>query len=56
MTRPAPRQAHIAASCHVCMDARVIVGSLPCLPVTAPLRRLPCPRCRRAQYRQQVAA
>lgn len=33
-----------APKCSVCRDFGVIVGSLPALPVSAPLRLLPCPK------------
>ena len=33
-----------APRCPVCGDSCVIVGSLPGLPTSAPLQRLPCPK------------
>lgn len=38
MTFKAPR-------CAVCGDSGLIVGSLPELPVSAPVQHLPCPKC-----------
>lgn len=45
-----------APKCHVCMDSCVIVGSLPGLPTSSPLLRLPCPRCCPKDYTARTKA
>ena len=43
-----------ARACYLCGDSGQILGSLPWLPVSAPLQMLPCPRCRGAAYTAKV--